>query len=173
MKPKLLLALLSAAATFAGGEVFFRVDGGVEWQMVEQTEGLPEEVAVALRDRLLQSGWRPYVRAPKPADTWCTTFVRTLTETNGVWQEGWAEASVPVPLDRVALVGTVLSMPNGTNLLAAAMASEPVAAWFAGEPTYIRGSLGARTVAAALGVDAATLEALVAASIGIAPATED
>lgn len=29
------------------------------------------------------------------------------------------------------------------------------------------------TVAAALGVDAATLEALVAASLGIAPATED
>ena len=161
MKRTILPLLLLAAATLASGETFLRVEGGVERRSELATNGLPAEIAVPLRERMIAQGWLPFEPAVKPADTWCSTWVRTLTATNGVWKEGWAEASVPVPLDRVALVGTVLSMPNGTNLLAA------------GEPTYSRGSLGARTVAAALGIDAETLEALVAASLGLAPATEE
>ena len=173
MKRTLLQILLVAAALCAGGETFLRVEGGVERRSELSTNDLPAEIAVPLRERMVEAGWLPYVPAVKPADTWCSTYVRTLVATNGAWREGWVEASVPVPLDRAALVGAVLALPDGTNLLAAAMASEPVAAWFAEEPTYVRGSVGARTVAAALGVDAATLEALVAASLGIAPATED
>ena len=167
MKRTVLPFLLVAAALCAGGETFLRVEGGVESFSELSTNGLPAEIAVPLRERMVEAGWLPYEPAVKPADTWCSTWVRTLTATNGVWREGYVEASVPVPLDRVALVGVVLSLPNGTNLLAAAMASEPVAAWFAGEPTYVRGSLGAQTVAAALGIDQATLEALVSASLGI------
>ena len=56
-------------------------------------------------------------------------------------------------------------MPDGTNLLSAALESEPVAAWFAGEPTYVRGSLGAQAVGTALGITPAALEAIVQASL--------
>ncbi|MBQ9727536.1 MAG: hypothetical protein IJV65_08540 [Kiritimatiellae bacterium] len=160
----LLLALVSLVSS---AETLLRIRGGVEETTQFSAAGLPDIVAAPLRERMLSDGWAPYVPAEKPSDTWCTTSVRCLTLTNGVWRETWQEASVPVPLDRARLVGTLLALPDGTNLLATALASEPVAAWFAGEPTYVRGSQGAATVSAALGVDAATLEALVAASLGI------
>lgn len=168
MKPRLLSVAFLVAAAFAGGETFLRVEGGVEHYSGISTNGMPPEIAVALRERSIAAGWLPYEPAVRPADTWCTTWVRTLTQTNGVWREGFVEAAVPIPLDRSALVSTVLALPNGTNLLAAAFADERTAAWFADAPTYIRGSAGARAIAAALGIDQATLEALVAASLGIA-----
>lgn len=161
--------VLLFAAAAAGGETLLRVRGGVEETTQFSSDGLPEIVVGPLRDRMRADGWAPYVRAERPADTWCSTSVRCLTLTNGVWRESWREASIPVPLDRARLVNALLSLPDGTNLLATAIASEPVAAWFAGEPTYVRGSQGAAAVAAALGVDGETLEALVAASLGIAP----
>lgn len=166
MKTRLILPLVLAAAA-ATGETYLRIEGGIEHRSELSTNGLPAEIATPLRQRMADAGWLPYVPAVRPPDTWCSTWVRTLAATNGAWHEGWVEASVPVPLDRAALVGTLLALPNGTNLLAVALASEPVAAWFAGEPTYIRGSQGARAIAAALGIDQAMLEALVAASLGL------
>lgn len=165
-----LAAALAALSLAAAADTFLRLDGGVERYSSLDTSALPAAVAEPLRERMLADGWAPYESAPRPPDTWCTTFVRSLVRTNGVWRESWVEASVPVSLDRARLVGTLLALPGGTNLLSAALASEPVAAWFAGEPTYIRGSVGAAAVAAALGIDSDALETIVAIATGNAPA---
>lgn len=170
MKPKHApIAFVLALAVLAPASTFLRIEGGREHYSELATNGLPAVVAEPLVARMRADGWAPYVAAPRPADTWCTTHVRTLALTNGVWTEGWTEASVPVPLDRGRLVGTLLALPDGTNLLASALASEPVAAWFAGTPTYIRGSEGARMVSAVLGLSETNLEALVKASLDPRP----
>ena len=158
---KLVQILVLAAAVAASGETLLRIGGGVEETTELSTNGLPAVVSTPLFERMLADGWAPYRPAPRPADTWCTTSIRTLSFTNGVWREGWEEASIPVALDRTRLVEAVLALPDGTNLLSAAIASEPVATWFAASPTYIRGSQGAQAVSAALGLTTNDLEALV------------
>ena len=167
MKPSIVLLL--CACCIASAETYLRIDGGREHYSELRTNGLPAVVAEPLVARMRADGWTPYVAAPRPADTWCTTHVRTLALTNGVWAEGWTEASVPVALDRARLVGALLAMPDGTNLLSSALSSEPVAAWFSGEPTYVRGSRGAHAVASALGLTPDVLEALVRASLSPSP----
>lgn len=167
MKTAVLLCLVLAGTAMA--ETFLKVERGVETYSDLSTNGLPAEVAAPLRERMIAGGYLPYAPAARPADTWCTAQVRTLVATNGVWREVWTEASVPVPLDRGRLVAALLALPDGTNLLAAALSSEPVAAWFADEPTYVRGSLGARAVGAALGITSDALEAIVQASLSPAP----
>ena len=166
MKAALPLLLLALAAS---AETFLRIDAGVEHYSTLSTNGLPAEVAAPLRERMIAGGYLPYEPAPRPADTWCTTQVRSLVATNGVYREVWTEASIPVPLDRTRLVAALLALPDGTNLLSAALSSEPVAAWFAGDPTYVRGSLGAEAVGTALGITPDTLEALVRSSLSPAP----
>lgn len=163
MKTVVLFFLLLPLAIAA--ETFLKIDGGVETYSTLSTNGLPTAVAEPLRARMLAGGYLPYESATRPADTWCTTPIRSLVATNGVWREVWTEASIPVPLDRTRLVAALLAMPDGTNLLSAALESEPVAAWFAGEPTYVRGSLGAQAVGTALGITPAALEAIVQASL--------
>ena len=169
MKTLIVLVLCSCCGAVAPAETYLRIDGGRECYADLLTNGLPAVVAEPLVGRMRADGWAPYVAATRPPDTWCTTHVRTLAITNGVWTEGWTEASVPVPLDRAKLVGAILSFPDGTNLLSRALSSEHVAAWFAGNPTYVRGSLGARAVGAALGITADALEAIVQASLSPAP----
>ncbi len=166
MKAVLPIFLLALAAS---AETFLRIDAGVEHYSTLSTNGLPAEIAAPLRERMIAGGYLPYVPSKRPPDTWCTTQLRTLVATNGVWREIWTEASVPVPLDRALLVETLLELPDGTNLLAAALSSEPVAAWFAGEPTYVRGSLGAQAVGTALGLTQDALETIVQASLSPSP----
>lgn len=166
MKRALPALLLVALLPLAGAETFLRIRSGAEEYSRLDTNSLPAAVLAPLRARMLAEGWAPYESAARPRDTWCTTWARTLALDEGGWHEGWEEAPIPVPLDRGRLVGTILALPAGTNLLAAALASEPVAAWFAGEPTYIRGSDGAAAVAAALGIDAESLETIAAIAAG-------
>ena len=162
----LFLALAAFALCLRSpAETYLRIDGGVEQYSDLATNGLPAEIAAPLRERMIAGGYLPYVPTKRPPDTWCTTQLRTLVATNGTWREVWTEASVPVKLDRTLLVEALLELPDGTNLLAAALASEPVAAWFAGEPTYVRGSPGAQAVGAALGIPQEVLEALAHSSL--------
>ena len=163
MRTAALLCLLLAFA--ASAETFLKIEGGVETYSTLSTNALPAAVAEPLRARMMAGGYLPYEPAARPADTWCTTQVRSLVATNGVWREVWMEASVPVPLDRTRLVDALLALPDGTNLLSAALSSEPVAAWFAGTPTYVRGSLGAQAIAAALHLPEEIVEALVRSTL--------
>ena len=162
MKTVLPILLLTLAAS---AETFLKIDAGVEHYSPISTNGLPAEIAIPLRERMIAGGYLPYEPAARPADTWCTTQVRSLVATNGVWRETWIEASIPVSLDRTRLVDALLALPDGTNLLSAALSSEPVAAWFAGDPTYVRGSLGAQAIAAALHLPEETVEALVRSTL--------
>ena len=162
MKRFFAIVLVLLACACAAGELL-RVSGGVE-ERASVPEGLPEPIAAAYEAKLREAGFRPVVVATNaPAGCWCTRVVRTLDldETNGVWRVGYVEAPEPIRLDRSALVGALLALPDGTNKLAAAMAVPAVAEWFVGAPVYTRGSALALGMQALLGVDRDGLEAIV------------
>ena len=153
------LALLEAAPAFCG--TYLRIRNGAEQYAEIETTRLPAEVVAPLVSRMEESGYAPYVPAPRPDDSWCTTWARTLELGGGEWREGWEEIPVPVPVDRERVVAALLALPGGAAKLSAALSSEAVASWLAENPVYVRGSDGARAVAAALGLSEAQLEALV------------
>lgn len=153
--------LLLLVALPAHGTLFLRIDGGAEQFVSVDTNRLPASVAAPLIDQLSASGYAPFRPSPRPSDTWCTTWTRTIELKNGVWHEGWEESPVPVPVDRERIVAALVELPNGEELLSAALQSEAIAAWFTGDPVYVRGSQGAMAIAGALGISAVDLEALV------------
>ena len=158
-KPFLLFLCLFAVA--AGGQELLRIVNGTE-ERTRVPPGLPAAVTNAYAAQLAASGYKPVETVGAPHSDWCTRSVRILEETNGVWRESWIECSVPIPLDPVKLCNAVLSLPNGTNALAAAMAVPAVAEWFVGNPVYTRGSELAIAMQQLLGVSSVSnLEAIV------------
>ena len=123
--------------------------------------GLPTSVTNAYASQLYAAGYRPVETVNAPHSDWCTRPVRTVNLTNDVYRVEWIECPVPVALDRTKLCNALLSLPDGTNLLAAAMAVPAVAEWFVADPVYVRGSELALGMQQLLGIDQAELETLV------------
>lgn len=152
----LALALLVSAAS---AQQLMRISGGVE-ETATVPAGLPSEVAAAYAQRLYDTGYRPIETVNAPHADWCTRAVRTVNLTNDVYRVEWIECPVPMPLDRSKLCSTILSLPDGTNLLATVMAIPAVADWFVSDPVYVRGSELALAMQQLLGLDQAGLETL-------------
>lgn len=150
----LLLLVLSAAA-----QQLMRISGGTE-ETATIPAGLPPAVTNAYVAQLHAAGYRPVQTVNEPHADWCTRAVRTVNLTNGVYRVEWIECPVPMPLDRASLCSTILGMPDGTNLLAAAMSVPAVADWFVSAPVYVRGSELAVAMQQLLGLDQAALENL-------------
>lgn len=166
---KRLLLLLVLLCSFASAQELLRIVNGTE-ERASIPVGLPTSVTNAYAQQLYAAGYKPLVTIGHPDavdDTddpylrWSTRAVRTLTETNGVWREEWIRCPVPIPLDPVKLCNAVLAMPDGTNLLTAAMAVPAVAEWFVADPVYVRGSELALGMQQLLGLDQAALETLI------------
>ncbi len=156
---KLVLSLCLFAAA-AGAQELLRIVNGVE-ERASVPAGLPAVVTNAYAERLYATGYRPIETVNAPHSDWCTRAVRTVNLTNGVYRVEWIECPVPVPLDRVKLTTAMLGLPDGTNLLASAMSVPSVAEWFVSDPVYTRGSELALAMQRLLGLDQASLEALV------------
>ncbi len=152
----LALVLLVSAAS---AQQLMRISGGVE-ETASIPAGLPAAVTNAYAERLYATGYRPVETVNAPHSDWCTRAVRTVNLTNGVYRVEWIECPVPMPLDRAKLCSTILALPDGTNLLAAAMSVPAVADWFVSDPVYVRGSELALAMQQLLGLDQAGLEAL-------------
>ena len=127
--------------------------------------GLPASVTNAYASQLYAAGYRPVETVNAPHSDWCTRPVRTVNLTNDVYRVEWIECPVPVALDRTKLCNALLSLPDGTNLLAAAMAVPAVAEWFVADPVYVRGSELALGMQQLLGVDQPALEQLVRSAL--------
>lgn len=156
MKRRILLALLLVAVS-AGAHQLLRVSGGVE-ETATVPAGLPASVTNAYVAHLRESGYYPVEEVNAPTNTWCTRAVKTMALTNGAWRVEWIECPVPIPLDRANLCSTILSLPDGTNLLATAMSIPAVADWFVSDPVYVRGSDLALALGTLLGLNQARLE---------------
>lgn len=162
----LAFVLLVSAAS---AQQLMRISGGCE-ETASVPAGLPAEVAAAYAQRLYDTGYRPVETVNAPREDWCTRAVRTVNLTNDVYRVEWIECPVPMPLDRAKLCSTILSLPDGTNLLATVMAIPAVADWFVSDPVYVRGSELALAMQQLLGLDQAGLENLLHPS-GNAPST--
>lgn len=170
----LAAALGGLALAAAAGEVYLKLDGGAELYSTLPAGELPDYLVAPLQARLQEGGYHPFESTPRPPDTWCTSQLRAIVLTNGVYRETWVEAAVPVPLDRGRLVEAILAMPGGTNLLRAAITNAVVAGWFAQDnPTYVRGSEGAEAVGAAMGLTRHELEYVAWRAMVREPAKED
>ncbi len=156
---KRILIALFLVAVSAGAQQLLRVSGGVE-EPATVPAGLPASVTNAYAAHLRASGFYPVEEVNEPTDSWCTRAVKTMALTNGAWRVEWIECPVPIPLDRANLCSTILSLPDGTNLLATAMSIPAVADWFVSAPVYVRGSELAYAMQLLLEVDQASLEAL-------------
>ena len=152
----LVLVLLVSVAS---AQQLLRISGGVE-ETASIPTGLPSSVTNAYAQQLYAAGYRPIVEVNEPHADWCTRAVRTVVLTNDVYRVKWIECPVPMPLDRAKLCSTILSLPGGTNLLAAAMSVPAVADWFVSDPVYVRGSELALAMQQLLGLDQAGREAL-------------
>ena len=152
----LVLVLLVSVAS---AQQLLRISGGVE-ETASIPAGLPAAVTNAYVERLYATGYRPVETVNAPHSDWCTRAVRTVNLTNGVYRVEWIECPVPMPLDRAKLCSTILTLPDGTNLLAAAMSVPAVADWFVSDPGYVRGSELALAMQQLLGLDQAGLEAI-------------
>lgn len=155
--PAFLVFLGSLAA--AGADLLRIVNGTEERASVPA--GLPPVVTNAYAQQLYAAGYRPIVEVNASHSDWCTRAVRTVNLTNDVYRIEWIECPVPVALDRTKLCDVLLSLPDGTNLLAAAMSVPAVAEWFVADPVYVRGSDLALGMQQLLGLDQAGLEAVV------------
>lgn len=153
---RILLALLLVAVS-AGAQQLLRVSGGVE-ETATVPAGLPASVTNAYVAHLRASGFYPVEEVNAPTDSWCTRAVKTMALTNGAWRVEWIECPVPIPLDRANLCSTILSLPDGTNLLATAMSIPAVADWFVSDPVYVRGSSLALAMQQLLDLDQSGLE---------------
>ena len=153
------ILLIGALGALAGAQQLLRVSGGVE-ETATVPAGLPASVTNAYVTHLRESGYYPVKEANAPTNTWCTRAVKTMALTNGAWRVEWIECPVPIPLDRVNLCSTILSLPDGTNLLATAMSIPAVADWFVSDPVYVRGSELAQAMQQLLGLDQSGLESL-------------
>lgn len=145
--------------TLAGAQQLLRVSGGVE-ETATVPAGLPASVTNAYIAHLRAGGFYPIEEVNTPTDSWCTRAVKTMALTNGAWRVEWIECPVPIPLDRANLCSTILSLPDGTNLLATAMSIPAVADWFVSDPVYVRGSELAMAMQQLLGLDQFGLESL-------------
>ena len=158
--PLLLLpVLLAFAGSLAVAADLLRIVNGTE-EYASIPAGLPAAVTNAYAERLHATGYRPVATEGEPRSSWCTRAVRTVTLTNDVYLVRWIECSVPIPLDRTTLCSAILSLPDGTNVLAAAMSQPAVADWFVSAPVYTRGSALALAMQRLLGVDRDKLETL-------------
>ena len=159
----ILVCSVAALATASLADGFLRVRNGAE-ERASVPADLPASVTNAYVAQLRASGYLPLVEDERPwlseADAWCCIVGRTLEATNGVWHVGWEVQPVPVSLDRAELCSTILALPDGTNLLAAAMSDPAVADWFVADPVYVRGSELALAMQQLLGLDQAALENL-------------
>lgn len=157
MKRLVLFFFLVSAAC---AQQLMRIANGSE-ESASIPAGLPSSVTNAYAQQLYAAGYRPVVEVNEPHADWCTRAVRTVNLTNDVYRVEWIECPVPVPLDRVKLTTAMLGLPDGTNLLASAMSVPSVAEWFVSDPVYTRGSELALAMQRLLGLDQASLEALV------------
>lgn len=157
---RILPVLLALLCTVALSQELLRIMNGTE-ELASIPPGLPTSVTNAYAQQLAAAGYRPVETVNAPHSDWCTRAVRTVNLTNGVYRVEWIECPVPVSLDRTKLCNVLLSLPDGTNLLAAAMAVPAVAEWFVADPVYVRGSALALGMQQLLGLDQAGLEAVV------------
>ena len=157
---RLLSILLVLGCSLAIGADLLRIVNGTE-EHASVPPGLPTSVTNAYASQLYAAGYRPVETINAPHSDWCTRPVRTVNLTNDVYRVEWIECPVPVALDRTKLCNVLLSLPDGTNLLAAAMAVPAVAEWFVADPVYVRGSELALGMQQLLGLDQAGLEAVV------------
>ena len=157
---KRLLLFLVLLCSLASAQELLRIVNGTE-ERASIPAGLPTSVTNAYAQQLAAAGYRPVETINAPHSDWCTRAVRTVNLTNGVYRIEWIECPVPVSLDRTKLCNVLLSLPDGTNLLAAAMAVPAVAEWFVADPVYVRGSALALGMQQLLGLDQAGLEAVV------------
>lgn len=157
---RILPVLLALLCTVALSQELLRIMNGTE-ELASIPPGLPTSVTNAYAQQLTAAGYRPVETVNAPHSDWCTRAVRTVNLTNGVYRVEWIECPVPVSLDRTKLCNVLLSLPDGTNLLAAAMAVPAVAEWFVADPVYVRGSALALGMQQLLGLDQAGLEAVV------------
>jgi len=151
----LFFSLVSAACA----QQLMRIANGSE-ETTTIPAGLPPAVTNAYAAQLHAVGYRPVEVVNEPHADWCTRAVRTVNLTNDVYRVEWIECPVPMPLDRAKLCSTILSLPDGTNLLAAAMSVPAVANWFVADPVYVRGSELALAMQQLLGLDRTGLENL-------------
>lgn len=157
---KRTLVFLVLLSSLASAQELLRIVNGTE-ERASIPAGLPTSVTNAYAAQLYAAGYRPVETVNEPRADWCTTAVRTVNLTNDIYRIEWIECPVPVALDRTKLCNTLLSLPDGTNLLAAAMAVPAVAEWFVSDPVYVRGSDLALAMQQLLGLDQAGLEAVV------------
>lgn len=143
----------------ASAQQLMRISGGSE-ESASIPAGLPSSVTNAYAQQLYAAGYRSVVEVNEPHADWCTRAVRTVVLTNDVYHVEWIECPVPMPLDRAKLCSTILSLPDGTNLLAAAMSVPAVADWFVSDPVYVRGSELALAMQQLLGLNQSALENL-------------
>lgn len=157
---KRLLLLLVLLCSFASAQELLRIVNGTE-ERASIPAGLPTSVTNAYASQLYAAGYRPVETVNAPHSDWCTRPVRTVNLTNDVYRVEWIECPVPMPLDRARLCSTILGLPDGTNLLAAAMSVPAVAEWFVADPVYVRGSDLALGMQQLLGLDQVALETLI------------
>ena len=154
---KSILVLLALLCSFASAQELLRIVNGTE-ERASIPAGLPTSVTNAYAAQLYAAGYRPVETVNAPHSDWCTRAVRTVNLTNDVYRVEWIECPVPTPLDRTRLCNALLALPDGTNLLAAAMSVPAVADWFVSDPVYVRGSDLALALGTFLGLDQASLE---------------
>lgn len=158
---KLLLPIIALLSISVPAQQLLRIRGGIE-ETAFVPEELPATVTNAYAAQLYAAGYRPVEASTNsPSESWCTRVVRTISLTNDVYRVEWIECPVPIALDRAKLCNALLSLPDGTNLLATAMTVQAVAEWFVAKPVYVRGSELALGMQRLLGLDQAGLEAVV------------
>ncbi len=160
---KRLVASLLAIAAVASAETLARFDSRVGLRTLEVPDDWPAELRAAQRDLAAASGYLPLVVSNAPSATAFTAPVRVCTTNSTGILVYYVDAPVAVPLDRGKLLAVVSSGGALTNALAALRSDPRLAYWWSSNLTYVRGSSNAVLMASALGLDQASLEALVLA----------
>ncbi len=134
---------------------------------IDITDGMPEEAKAAQRAVAASQGLLPVANlAPRPEPTpfgiWRERILPVTDEYGGVagYSQSWEFRPVPVRLSQGRVMADEAVAPV-LGQLAKALAGNPeLAAWWAGECVYLRGSEKAALLMEALGMDEAAFEAL-------------
>lgn len=160
---KRLVVSLLVVAAIASAETLARFDSRAGLRTLDVPDDWPAELRAAQRDLAAASGYLPLTVSNAPAATPFTVPVRVCTTNAAGILVYYVDADVAVPLDRAALLTAAAAGGTLTNALGALRSDPRLAEWWSSNLTYVRGSTNAVLMASALGLDQATLEALVLA----------
>ena len=130
-------------------------------------DAMSEDAAATQRAVAAAQGLLPVANvAPRPKPTpfgiWHERILPVTDEYGGVtgYSQSWEFRPVPVRLDQGRLMADEAVAPVLDRFAKALADNQPLAAWWAGECVYLRGSEKASLLLEALGMDEAAFEAV-------------